>query len=57
MLQVKELKLCDKWAESCIPSGGAVVNPDPVGRRNGHGNLCGMCGVDIGQCSILISSQ
>jgi hypothetical protein len=34
--QVKELKLSDKWAESCVPSGGAVVNPDPVGRRNGQ---------------------
>ena len=35
--QVKELKLSDKWSESCVPSGGAVVNPDPVGRRNGQG--------------------
>ena len=38
-LQVKELKLHDKWAESCVPSGGAVVNPDPLGRRNGQGGL------------------
>ena len=35
--QVEELKLHDKWAESCVPSGGAVVNPDPTGRRNGCG--------------------
>lgn len=34
--QVKELKLHDQWAESCVPSGGAVVNPDPTGRRNGR---------------------
>jgi hypothetical protein len=34
--QVKELRLHDQWAESCVPSGGAVVNPDPTGRRNGQ---------------------
>ena len=38
----KELRLHDKWAESCVPSGGAIVNPDPTGRRNGQGGsfLC-----------------
>ena len=38
----EELRLHDKWAGSCVPSGGAVVNPDPTGRRNGQGGsfLC-----------------
>ncbi len=35
--QVEELHLQDEWAESCVPSGGSVTNPDPVGRRNGKG--------------------
>ncbi len=35
--QVEELHLQDEWAESCVPSGGSVTNPDPVGRRNGIG--------------------
>lgn len=34
--QVEELKLVDKWAETCIPSGGWTHNEDPVGRRNGR---------------------
>jgi hypothetical protein len=34
--QVKELKLVDEWMETCVPSGGAVVNSDPTGRRNGQ---------------------
>lgn len=37
--QVQELKLRDEWAERCVPSGGAVVNPDPTRRRNGQGDL------------------
>ena len=36
--QVDELKLKDEFAEVCIPSGGFIRNPDPVGRRNGRGN-------------------
>ena len=39
VLQVEELKLKDKWAETCVPSGGAVVNSDPTGRRNGQGEV------------------
>lgn len=34
--QIVELKLVDKWAETCIPSGGFNETKDPVGRRNGH---------------------
>ena len=34
--QVQELKLIDEYAESCIPSGGWILNPDQIGRRNGH---------------------
>uniref|UniRef100_A0A1Q3FZS8 Putative secreted protein n=1 Tax=Culex tarsalis TaxID=7177 RepID=A0A1Q3FZS8_CULTA len=34
--QVEELKLVDEWGEKCVPSGGWVSNPDPVGRRNGR---------------------
>ena len=36
--QVEELKLKDEWAVKCVPSGGAVMNPDPTGRRNGQGD-------------------
>lgn len=35
--QVEELKLKDAFADVCIPSGGFVMNPDPVGRRTGRG--------------------
>lgn len=34
--QVQELKLVDKWLETCIPSGGFNEAKDPVGRRNGR---------------------
>ncbi|XP_055644629.1 cilia- and flagella-associated protein 298 isoform X2 [Toxorhynchites rutilus septentrionalis] len=34
--QVEELHLVDEWGEKCVPSGGWVSNPDPVGRRNGR---------------------
>ena len=37
--QVEELKLVDEYRETCIPSGGFVVKPDPVGRRNGRGKM------------------
>lgn len=37
--QVEELKLVDEYKETCIPSGGFVVNSDPVGRRNGRGKM------------------
>lgn len=37
--QVEELKLVDEYKETCIPSGGFVVNRDPVGRRNGRGKM------------------
>ena len=35
--QIEELHLRDEWEDVCVPSGGTVVNPDPVGRRNGKG--------------------
>ena len=35
--QVEDLKLKDEFADVCIPSGGFVTTPDPVGRRNGKG--------------------
>lgn len=34
--QTIELKLEDKWADTCIPSGGYNETKDPVGRRNGR---------------------
>ncbi|XP_071956613.1 cilia- and flagella-associated protein 298-A-like [Antedon mediterranea] len=34
--QIADLKLKDEWADKCMPSGGAVVNQDPIGRRNGQ---------------------
>lgn len=37
--QVDELKLKDEFAEVCIPSGGFIMNPDPIGRRNGRGKV------------------
>lgn len=51
VLQVGELKLKDKWAETCVPSGGAVMNPDPTGRRNGQGEVLHVC---YGMLRILI---
>lgn len=44
--QVIDLKLNDDFADTCIPCGGWVSNPDPVGRRNGRGMSC--------QCKLLI---
>ena len=40
--QVQELGLIDEYKDVCIPSGGFVINKDPVGRRNGKGSyiLC-----------------
>ena len=35
--QVVELKLKDEYEDVCVPSGGCVMNTDPVGRRNGRG--------------------
>ena len=37
--QVSELRLVDEWADKCVPSGGTVERNDPVGRRNGKGQL------------------
>lgn len=33
--QIDELKLKDEFEDVCVPSAGSVINPDPVGRRNG----------------------
>lgn len=33
--QVEEMRLTDTWGEKCIPSGGFIMNKDPIGRRNG----------------------
>lgn len=35
--QVEELHLVDEWAQRCVPSGGAVLRKDDVGRRCGQG--------------------
>ncbi len=35
--QITDLKLTDQCADTCIPSGGFIENPDPTGRRNGQG--------------------
>ncbi len=35
--QISELKLRDEFEEVCVPSGGYIMNPDPMGRRNGRG--------------------
>lgn len=43
--QVEELHLVDEWAEKCVPSGGCIANPDPVGRRNGQQPLEKMQGI------------
>lgn len=40
--QIVELKLEDKWAETCIPSGGFNEVKDPIGRRNGRQPLPNM---------------
>lgn len=37
--QIQELRLKDEFGDVCIPSGGYVVNTDPVGRRNGKGMI------------------
>ncbi|XP_044748915.1 cilia- and flagella-associated protein 298 [Coccinella septempunctata] len=34
--QVEEMKLEDPYEEKCIPSGGFIINQDPIGRRNGR---------------------
>ncbi|XP_045480102.1 cilia- and flagella-associated protein 298 [Harmonia axyridis] len=34
--QVEEMKLVDPYEEKCIPSGGFILNKDPIGRRNGR---------------------
>lgn len=34
--QVEELKLVDPWEEKVVPSGGWILNKDPIGRRNGR---------------------
>lgn len=35
--QIQELKLKDEFEDVCVPSGGHIQNPDPVGRRSGRG--------------------
>ena len=35
--QITELHLKDEFEDSCVPSGGCVINNDPLGRRNGRG--------------------
>ena len=34
--QVQELKLKDEFEDVCVPSGGHVINADPVCKRNGE---------------------
>lgn len=35
--QVQDLKLKDELGDVSVPSGGYIMNEDPVGRRNGKG--------------------
>ena len=37
--QIVDLKLKDEWENKCVPSGGVILNKDPIGSigRNGHG--------------------
>ena len=37
--QIDELKLTDEYEDVCVPSGGCVMIPDPMGRRNGRGMI------------------
>ena len=37
--QVRDLKLSDEYVDHCVPNGGFITSPDPVGRRNGRGML------------------
>ena len=47
--QISELNLHDDWEDECIPSGGVTENRDPLGKRNGKGEiflifvLCTLC--------------
>ena len=35
--QIAELHLRDPWADKSYPSGGSIINHDPIGRRTGTG--------------------
>ncbi len=35
--QIFELKLKDEWSDRSYPSGGSIINHDPIGRRTGTG--------------------
>ena len=35
--QIEELKLHDEYEKICVPQGGSVECPDPLGRRSGKG--------------------
>lgn len=37
--QLSELNLHDEWEDECIPTGGVIENQDPIGRRNGKGQV------------------
>lgn len=37
--QLSELNLHDEWEDECIPTGGVIENQDPIGRRNGKGEV------------------
>ena len=37
--QISELNLHDDWEDECIPSGGVTENRDPLGKRNGKGEI------------------
>ena len=53
--QIEELKLHDEYEKICVPQGGSVECPDPIGRRSGKGWCCGrfsktlLCSPDIFQ--------
>lgn len=37
--QIMELKLKDEWSDRSYPSGGSIINHDPISRRTGTGMM------------------
>ena len=56
--QIDELKLTDEYEDVCVPSGGCVVTPDPMGRRNGRGMLyCFFFSFNIWLCQYICAQS
>lgn len=45
--QIEELKIRDEFEDICIPSGGYIMNRDPIGRRNGRGMPIFHCSISL----------